>query len=117
VEEYADGFLLSEVPLGSGFVDLSRIITTLRKVQPGIRFNLEMITRDPLKIPCLTDKYWATFADIPAQRLAAMLALVRKRAAKGPLPRLSGLNREEQLRREDDNVRQSLRYARQKLQI
>jgi sugar phosphate isomerase/epimerase len=117
VEEYADGFLLSEVPLGSGFVDLSRIITTLRKAQPSIRFNLEMITRDPLKIPCLTEKYWATFGDMPARRLAGMLALVRKHAAKEPLPRLSGLNREEQLRREDDNVRQSLHYARQKLGI
>src|SRR5262249_16209595 len=36
VEEYADGFLLAEVPLGTGFLDLSRIITTLRKAQPSI---------------------------------------------------------------------------------
>jgi sugar phosphate isomerase/epimerase len=117
VEEYADGFLLAEVPLGTGFLDLSRVIAVLRKAQPAIRFNLEMITRDPLKIPCLTDKYWATLGELPARRLAAMLALVRKHAAKQPLPRVSGLKREEQLRREDDNVRQSLRYAREKLQI
>src|SRR5262249_52043438 len=30
VREYADGFLLSEVPLGTGFLDLKRIIQTLR---------------------------------------------------------------------------------------
>src|SRR5262249_39375956 len=112
VEEYPDGFLLSEVPLGSGFLDLPRMAAALRKARPGLRFNLEMITRDPLRIPCLTPGYWATLEHVPARRLAAALARVRKQASKEPLPRVSGLDRDEQLRREDENVRQSLRFAR-----
>jgi sugar phosphate isomerase/epimerase len=116
VEEYADGFLLSEVPLGTGFLDLPKIVATLRKARPDIHLNLEMITRDPLKIPCLTPKYWATLDDIPGRRLAEMLALVRAKAGKKPLPRIGGLSKEEQLSREDDNVRACLRYASEKLQ-
>ncbi|HVS40266.1 MAG TPA: TIM barrel protein [Gemmataceae bacterium] len=115
VEEYADGFLLAETPLGTGFLDLEKMVAALRQARPEIRLNLEMITRDPLKIPCLTAKYWATLDDVPGRRLAEMLALVRAKAGKKPLPRISDLSREEQLRREDDNVRQSLRYAKENL--
>jgi 3-oxoisoapionate decarboxylase len=113
VDEYAEGFLLAEVPLGSGFVDLARTVGLLRKSRPEIPLNLEMITRDPLKIPCLTPKYWATLDDVSGQRLAEMIALVR--AAKQPLPRISTLTREQQLEREDEHVRESLRYARERL--
>lgn len=115
VEEYADGFLMAEVPLGAGFLDLARIVAVLRKAKPAVRLNLEMITRDPLKVPCLTEKYWATLEHMPGRRLAEVLALVRKQAAKKPLPRVSGLGREEQVKREDENVRQSLRHAKEKL--
>jgi sugar phosphate isomerase/epimerase len=115
VEEYADGFLLAEVPLGTGFLDLPKLIAAVRRDRPSIRLNLEMMTRDPLKIPCLTPRYWATLETIPGRQLAEMLALVRARAGKKPLPRISELPREEQLRREDENVRQCLRYAREKL--
>jgi sugar phosphate isomerase/epimerase len=115
VEEYADGFLLAEVPLGSGFLDLAKIVATVRKARPEIHLNLEMMTRDPLKIPCLTPKYWATLENIPGRRLAEMLALVRTKAGKKPLPRISELSKEEQLRREDDNVRQCLTFAHDRL--
>jgi sugar phosphate isomerase/epimerase len=116
VQEYADGFLLAEVPLGTGFLDLGRIVGLLRKARPDIRLNLEMITRDPLEIPCLTDRYWATLEGVSGRRLARMLALVRAKAGKKPLPRMRGLSRQEQLAREDDNVRACLRYARQHLE-
>jgi 3-oxoisoapionate decarboxylase len=115
VEECADGFLLAEVPLGAGFLDLANVVTTLRRARPEVRLNLEMITRDPLKVPCLTPKYWATLENVPGRRLAAMLALVRARASKKPLPRISALSKKEQLQREDEHVRQSLRYARERL--
>jgi 3-oxoisoapionate decarboxylase len=115
VEEYPEGFLLSEVPLGAGFLDLPKIVATLRKARPDIHLILEMITRDPLKIPCLTTKYWATLDDIPGRRLAEMLALVRSKAGDKPLPRVSGLSKDEQIAREDANVRDCLRYAREKL--
>lgn len=115
VEEYAEGFLLSEVPLGAGFLDLAKIVATVRKVRPDIALNLEMITRDPLKVPCLTPKYWATLEHVRARRLADMLALVRAKAGKKPLPRIGELSKAEQVKQEDDNVRQSLRFAEAKL--
>jgi sugar phosphate isomerase/epimerase len=111
VEEYADGFLLSEVPLGTGFVDLPKVCGAVREANPKVRLNLEMITRDPLKIPCLTPKYWTTFEAMPAKQLAAALALVRAKAGKEKLPRVSHLPKEEQVKREDDNVRACLKYA------
>ena len=74
-----------------------------------------MMTRDPLKVPCLTPKYWATLENIPGRRLAEMIALVRSKAGKKPLPRSSKLSKEELLQREDDNVKKCLRYAREKL--
>jgi sugar phosphate isomerase/epimerase len=112
VEEYTDGFLLSEVPLGNGFLDLAKAKEVLTRANPGIRFNLEMITRDPLKIPCLTKKYWATLEAIPGRRLADMLALVRAKAGK--LPRITELSLEEKMRREDDNVRASLKWTQER---
>ena len=115
VEEYADGFLLAEVPLGTGFLDLPKIVATLRKGRPNLALNLEMITRDPLKIPCLTPKYWVTLESVPGRRLAEILSLVRTKAAKPPLPRMDKLTKPEQVKLEDDNVRACLRYARERL--
>ncbi len=54
VESYEDGFLLSEVPLGEGIIDLPHWVNTLRGLHPAIAFDLETITRDPLKIPIFT---------------------------------------------------------------
>lgn len=112
VREYERGFLLSEVPLGEGFLDLPRIVRVLRRARPEIRFNLEMITRDPLKVPCLTPGYWATFEDLPARHLARSLTMVRDHPPKRALPLVAGLSREEQLKAEDDNVRRCLARAR-----
>ena len=56
-----EGFLLSEVPLGEGMLDMKRMADIIKRARPDVHFSLEMITRDPLKVPCLTDKYWATF--------------------------------------------------------
>jgi 3-oxoisoapionate decarboxylase len=111
VAEYEDGFLLSEVPLGEGFLDLPRIIATLEKANPRIQWNLEMITRDPLKIPCLREQYWATMDRLPAKRLARMLRLVKTHQASAPLPRVAQLTFEERLMAEENNVRRSLRHA------
>jgi sugar phosphate isomerase/epimerase len=113
VEEYRDGFLLAEVPLGEGLVDLPRVVQLLRRARPDIHLNLEMITRDPLRIPCLTPGYWATLEATPARRLAAMLAFVRSHAPRGGLLRVSRLRPEQRVRREEENVRRSLRHAEQ----
>jgi 3-oxoisoapionate decarboxylase len=115
VEESSDGFLLSEVPLGEGILDLPAIVKTLREAGPKARFNLEMITRDPLMIPCLTDRYWATFPDRNGRYLARTLDLVRGHKPRSPLPRVSGLGPSARAALEESNVKTCLRYARQKL--
>jgi sugar phosphate isomerase/epimerase len=115
VEEYREGFLLSEVPLGTGMLDLTRIVQILHKARTEIRFNIEMITRDPLRVPCLTERYWATFPDLPGRNLAHALTLVRAHVPKHPLPRISPLAREEQIRIEDDNVQRCLTFAQDRL--
>jgi 3-oxoisoapionate decarboxylase len=115
VEEYDRGFRIAEVPLGAGVLDLPRIVRTLRTAHPGIHLNLEMITRDPLDIPCLTDRYWATFPDLPARVLAKALSGVRARPPSRPLPRVAQLGPEERLRIEEENIRRCLVYARDHL--
>ena len=115
VQESEEGFLLSEVPLGDGFLDLKEMILLLQKPNPRIQFNLEMITRDPLKIPCLTTKYWATMENATATQVVAALNMVRRNAAKEPLPHTSGLDQERQLALENNNVKASFAYARRQL--
>ncbi|MBI3874772.1 MAG: sugar phosphate isomerase/epimerase [Verrucomicrobia bacterium] len=115
VKEYEQGFTLSEVPLGEGILDLPRAIALCEQANPAIRFNLEMMTRDPLRVPCLGAKYWATFGAMPAHDLAKMLALVKANPPRGPLPRVTGLSDEEKLALEEENVRKSFAYAREKL--
>jgi sugar phosphate isomerase/epimerase len=112
VEPYDGGFLLAEVPLGQGILDLTKMVDVLRRARPEVQFTLEMITRDPLKIPCLSDPYWATLDDVSGRELVRTLTLVRTRAAKEPLPRIDGLPSQQRLRIEDDNVRKCLAYAR-----
>ena len=117
VSEYDEGFLLSEMPLGQGFLDLPRVIATLQKARPEVRLNLEMITRDPLRVPCLTRKYWATLGQVPGTDLAAALANVRRHTAPRPLPIVSSLDHRAQLEAEAANVVESLAYAREKLNL
>ncbi len=111
VVEYEDGFLLSEVNLGEGYLDIEGMVRIMKKHNPEIRFNLEMITRDPLKIPCLTKKYWATFDNISASELAVFLYKIRNQKVKTPLPIVSVLNTDAQLAMEIDNNSTSLKYA------
>lgn len=113
--ESSDGFLLSEVPLGEGFLDLPKVIDTIRKANPAARLNLEMITRDPLKVPCLTERYWATFASVPGKDLARTLAMVRGQAPGKPLPRTSDKAVGQGLAIEEQNVRKCFAYAREEL--
>ncbi|MBL8227203.1 MAG: sugar phosphate isomerase/epimerase [Bryobacterales bacterium] len=118
VDEYPDGFLLSEVPFGDGYLDMAAIVNIIRKkARPATRMTLEMITRDPLKVPCLTEKYWATFGDTGGRRLAGTLRTVRSAKCKKPLPVLTTLPAPAQLQKEEANVRFCLDYARTKLNI
>jgi hypothetical protein len=113
--------LLSEVPLGDGFLDLKAMMARLRAQDPDMGIDLEMITRDPLKIPVFTDKYWVTFDDtyspFPARDLAHMLELVKHNPPKSPLPKTTGLNADARLKLEDDNNLRSVQWARANLQL
>jgi sugar phosphate isomerase/epimerase len=121
VEPYEDGFLLSEVPLGDGILDLARWVAALRQRDPQIPFDIETITRDPLKIPVFTTKYWVTFDDayspLPGRDLARVLEIVHRNPPKKPLPKMSGLSEEQQTKLEAENNQLSIRYARETLQL
>jgi sugar phosphate isomerase/epimerase len=117
VEWFNDGFLLSEVVLGQGFLDLPRMLSIVRRARPAPRFSLEMITRDPLQVPCLTDKYWVAFPDRNGVFLARTMQLVQKYKSARPLPRISGLSPEAQLAAEQENVRACMQYAHEKLRF
>jgi sugar phosphate isomerase/epimerase len=112
VQEYEDGFLLADIPLGRGILDLPAMVRILREKQPDVEFTLEHMTRDPLKVPCLTESYWRTFGDVPGHDLARTLRMVRQKACPASLPKVSHLPLEERLRQEEDNVKKCLAYAR-----
>jgi hypothetical protein len=117
VEPNGDGFLLSEVLLDDGFLDVQRIVLIVQQARPKTRFSLEMITRDPLKVPCLTDNYWTSFPDRNGLYLARTLKLVQKERSPKPLPRISQLSHQEQLQLENENVVACMRYAREHLEL
>lgn len=106
-----NGFELSEVPLGHGILPLARMIETLKKARPDVDFCLEMITRDPLKVPYLEDGYWVTYEGRNRAREEAFRAAVLAKASRDPLPRITGLTPERMLAAEDDNVRACVAYA------
>jgi len=77
--------------------------------------TLEMITRNPLEVPCLTEKYWVTFPDRNGKYLARTLRMVDANAKTQVLPRIDHLDKPAQSRLEEENVKQCLYYARQQL--
>lgn len=108
VQPYAQGFLLSEVPLGTGLLDLPRVVAALRRFNPGIVFNLEMATRDPLEVPCLTDRFWATFPERKSSCLAAALERVKKNPPRQTPPNVTGKSVATVLAEEEANNRHDL---------
>lgn len=117
LEEYADGFLLSEVPLGKGILDLPKIIALCKKHNPSVTFNLEMITRDPLEIPCLKNEYWSTLPAVSGAELARTLRMVRQGKTETGLPRVSQLSAEDRLAAEEQNILACLSYSKNNLRL
>ena len=82
---------------------------------------LEMITRDPLKIPVYNDSYWRSFDDtsspLPGRDVAKTLRLVKTKASKKPLPTLAGLSPEAQVKLEDDYNNQCIQWGRKNLDL
>ncbi len=114
---YEQGYLLWDAPLGQGFLDLEEILRIVRSARLEAKLNLEVITRDPLKVPVYTDAYWAT---LPGQREAA-LKWIEPMVKNSPQPRqnmsLASLSADKQMTLEQRNCEQSLRYAREHLKI
>jgi sugar phosphate isomerase/epimerase len=115
VKESDNGFLLIDLPLGEGFLDLPRMVAAVRKARPEAQFTLELIARDPLEVPCLAEKYWRAMGDVPGRDLARTLRMVRANAFPKPLPRIGQMGVEELARLEEDYVKRSLSYAGQHL--
>jgi len=115
VQEYEDGFLFTDTALGQGFLDVPAAMRVLREARPQLRFSLEVIARDPLKVPVLTPKYWATMLGVPATDLARTLRAVKARAPREPLPRIDSLPLEQRVQCEQRMVEDSLTFAREHL--
>ena len=114
LREYEHGFLLADIPLGQGSFDMQRIAAILTRAKPDIRMMLELITRDPLKVPCLTDKFWATMPSVSGSDLARSLRFVREHPAK-TLQEVGSLPLDQQVELEDANIAASLKFAREVL--
>jgi sugar phosphate isomerase/epimerase len=112
VQNYADGFLLSEVLFENGFMDIPAMWAVLKKANPALKPVHEMITRDPLKVPVLTDKYWTTWPDRGGKYLADTIRLVNANASKKPLSVTSTLSPEAQIQVEADNNIKCFDWAR-----
>jgi hypothetical protein len=117
VRPYAEGFELSEVPLGTGLLPLGRMVETLRRHRPEVPLCLEMITRDPLPVPYLTEGYWVPFGPRDEPLVERFKERVLSRASRAPLPRITGLTPAEMLAAEDDNVRRSAAFSRANLGV
>ncbi len=105
------GFLMAEVPLGEGVVSVSALVSAIRKARPANRFNFEMITRDPLVIPCKTDAYWVTFPDRKAAYLEPALRLAQSHTGP-PLTQVASQPKDDQIALAETNLKLCLEYAR-----
>ena len=113
LELYPEGFLCGDVVLGEGILDVAKIVAAVREKQPKTRFTLEMMTRDPLPVPCLTEAYWVTFPARSGRTLAYAMTLARKTAATHPpLPRYGHFDPRSLAHVELENVTGCLYYAR-----
>ncbi|MCA2972430.1 MAG: sugar phosphate isomerase/epimerase, partial [Acidobacteriaceae bacterium] len=115
VDLYPEGILLSEVPFGQGYLDLAGIVARFQKKDPKMLFQLEMLTRDPLKVPIFTESYWKVYDDrspVPPRDLAMLISWIRNHPPKQPLPQTTGLSPEGVLALEDRLNQECIDYAR-----
>jgi sugar phosphate isomerase/epimerase len=115
VTNYADGFLMSEVLFEDGFMDIPAMWAVLKKANPKLLPMHELITRDPLKVPVLTDKYWVTWPDRGGKFLADTIRLVNAHQSAKPLPMISTLSPDAQLAAEEGNNIRCFDWARKAL--
>jgi sugar phosphate isomerase/epimerase len=109
VAPYEQGFLLSEVVFGTGCTDQKALFEIMRKHNPKIQATEELITRDPLKVPVLTDDYYRSFpADMRARR-DKWMDMVKAKQTK--LPIISTLSDADKLKTEEGNHRATIAWG------
>ena len=94
------------------------MVEVVRAARPEAPLCLEMITRDPLKVPYLDDAYWVTYEkrDDAAHRGFPGGACSR-RPPRSRCRRRAGMSYEAMVAAEDDNVRRSTAFARKTLHL
>ena len=107
--------MLGDISLEHVSLDFGRMVATLKTAKPGIRFALELITHDALKVPCQTEEYWVTMPQVSGRDLARTLRFVGDHPTK--LQEVGSLPLETQLELEDANVVASLNFAREELAL
>ena len=109
VAPYEDGFLLSEVVFGTGCTDQKALFEIMRKANPKINATEELITRDPLKVPILTEDYYRSFPAEMRARRDAWMAMVRDKQTA--LPTVSNLSPTDAMKAEENNHRATLAWG------
>jgi 3-oxoisoapionate decarboxylase len=110
VAQYEEGLLLSEVPMGQGFTDQLALWKILTSRNKNLRFGVEMIARNPLKVPCLTQGYWASMNERSAEYLGSFMQWVRENATE--LPYVDDMAPADQLRVEEEWNRAAIEWGR-----
>ncbi len=113
--EYEEGLLVADMALGEGTLDVKRIVGTILRARPKIHITLEMMSRNPLKVPVLGSKFWVTFPEREGRDLARALREARTVKPKAPLPEVESLEPAARLKLEEDVVLRCFAYARDEL--
>ena len=112
IEEYGDGFLMDEVDFGAGIVDVKRGMDLVARARPGTHMTMEMLTRDPTPVDCLSEHYWRVLPDRRGEALARVLRTARER--KTTLPSVAGIDRSGQMAIEEEAIRYNLYWTRER---
>ena len=117
VKEYKDGWLIADVALGDGFLNVKTLVSIIRSTKPEVRFNLETITREAIKLPLYTDAFWTTIPGDRTQATERARAVVQSKSG-GVFPENPvKLAVQEQLAMERRHLERSLVFAREQLDI
>jgi 3-oxoisoapionate decarboxylase len=78
IEETAEGFRFTMVPLGRGSLRLREITERLvRRVRPDVGFAIEMMNGQQFDVKWLEDRFWVPFRDKTPRQIAATLRHIR----------------------------------------
>jgi hypothetical protein len=94
---------MSEVRFGEGMTDQKAFFAQMKRRNPRVNAVAELISRDPLKVPVLTQDYYRSFPPGHVARRERFLAMVKAKQTK--LPYTSQLSAAQQLQVEEDNNR------------